>query len=355
MQLSVIRSTLRTLLGVDSVRYEDTPANLHINQACEMLEEDFEAPWDEVFCTPKLTASQQRYGLTTADNLLFIDSLAAPSQNTEFACHANCHVRWTVTVEDTKVVDVFVRWTGVNDNVRISISTGRQVKIIQMVDGTPTTVDTGTTLTDATEYTLDVVAMESTIRVYLDGVLDASATITDHTTIAQGYVQHLLVSNDIALSSYCWSNLSPHIGDLRDISFILYINDDDAQKEIGQRLIAEMLAKHKINADAGDSSQWTLYGDELWFGVEPDSALQVYLFGTMKPWVMSADTDENKWAKNASRLVLYTAAVLATEFLLEDERLGVWERRRESEEIRLLSKIARRDANAHGGVALEPG
>ena len=125
------------------------------------------------------------------------DIKVAPTTGTAITASANPRLTGRVTVEDTKYVDVMIRYTDANNWVKLRIHTDRQVQLIKNVAGTPTTVDTGSTLTDAELYRYEFVADGSSVKAYIDDKLEVEGTITDHQTVAQARVEHDLASNDL--------------------------------------------------------------------------------------------------------------------------------------------------------------
>ncbi len=150
----------------------------------------------------RLTADGNgRFSVIDAEGLATLGEPTAIVVNhataTAYAANANCQVSGRFTCEDTKYIDVFIRYTDANNWVKMRIHTTRQVQLIKNVASSATTVDTGTTLTDAELYRYRIVADESSVKIYIDDKLDASGAITDHQTVAQGRVEHDLASNDL--------------------------------------------------------------------------------------------------------------------------------------------------------------
>ena len=147
------------------------------------------------------------YAEWDADYSTVTDSETNPSTGTAIDCAADCWVTGTVTVEDTKYVYVYIRYTDANNWVRMSIGTDRVVKLQKNVATSVTDVATGSTLTDATNYRYDIVANGTTVTVYINRALDATGTISDHATVAQGRAEHTLATNDLVVITHPYPNL----------------------------------------------------------------------------------------------------------------------------------------------------
>jgi len=143
------------------------------------------------------------------------DTKTNPATGTAFDCAADCHVTGTFTCENTKYVYVYIRYTDANNWVRMSIGTDRVVKLEKNVATSVTTVATGSTLTDAQGYTYDIIAEGTTVTVYIDRASDATGTISDHSTVAQGRAEHDLATNDLTVESHPFPSLG--IADNRNI------------------------------------------------------------------------------------------------------------------------------------------
>lgn len=356
MQFSVLQSTLRSHLGVDTVRLDATACKLHLNQACERLSEEFKAPWDEVYYRTMLKANQQFYALD-ANSRLFEEysSESQPVTDTLFDCVANPKIRLSYTVEDTKTVTLSFR--GQTDATRIYVLQNAS-RVLSLRQGTGAIIlDTGSTLTDATAYDIDIVAHGPHIRVYVDGVLDMQGATTTYMTETGGRVEHTLVSNDIEITTWAWTSSSDIITPrkIRHIDAIVYIDDDGYQQPIEHRLWEELFEKYQVDIDAGDPRQFALHGNQLWFAPPPDADREIHLWTRCHPVEMSADTDENDWAREYPRLVWLKAALESNIHLLEDERLSLFNQWHEEDINRVESRFARREIPDAGRAAQEPG
>ena len=122
-----------------------------------------------------------------------------PATGTAVTADANPIAWGSFTCENLKFVDVMIRYTDASNWVKLRIHTDRQVQLIKNVSGTPTTVDTGSTLTDAELYRYELVALGSSVKAYIDDKLEVEGTITEHQTVAQARVEHDLATNDLRI------------------------------------------------------------------------------------------------------------------------------------------------------------
>ncbi len=184
------------------------------------------------------------------------DIKIAPATGTAITANANCRLVGRVTCEDTKYVDVMIRYTDASNWVKLRIHTDRQVQLIKNVAGSPTTVDTGSTLTDAELYRYEFVADGSSVKAYIDDKLEVEGTITDHQTVAQARVEHDLASNDLRVVA-----------------------------ETNPKGIGLIIAGGKVATAYGDPGTWHTKPDGSAFAVGASSAMLV----TAKTWVAAKD------------------------------------------------------------------
>jgi len=142
------------------------------------------------------------YTAWDADFSTVTDSKTNPASTTTFNCPADCHLHATFTCENTKYVYIAIRYTDANNYVRLEIDSSRVPTLKKNVAGTPTTLWTGTALTDAVAYQFDVVAEGTSIKVNQDNVLKTTQTVAEHTAVTGGIVTHDLATNDIVLSTH---------------------------------------------------------------------------------------------------------------------------------------------------------
>jgi len=119
------------------------------------------------------------------------------------------HYNFTVTVEDTKYVRVWIRYVDGDDWLRLEINTARK-PVIQQNDST---LYTGSALTDAQSYEVDLIVGNDSngiarVWLYIDKVFLTRETPTSTVLGATGStVQHDLASNDWVLTTYPWPKL----------------------------------------------------------------------------------------------------------------------------------------------------
>jgi len=142
------------------------------------------------------------YTAWDADFSTVTDNKTNPASTTTFNCPADCHLHATFTCENTKYVYIAIRYTDANNYVRLEIDSSRVPTLKKNVAGTPTTLWTGTALTDAVAYQFDVVAEGTSIKVNQDNVLKTTQTVAEHTAVTGGIVTHDLATNDIVLSTH---------------------------------------------------------------------------------------------------------------------------------------------------------
>ena len=198
------------------------------------------------------------------------DIKIAPATGTAITANANCRLVGRVTCEDTKYVDVMIRYTDASNWVKLRIHTDRQVQLIKNVAGTPTTVDTGSTLTDAELYRYELVADGSSVKAYIDDKLEVEGTITDHQAVAQARVEHDLASNDLRVVA-----------------------------ESNPKASGLIIAGGKTTPAYGDPGMWHTKPDGSAFAVGASSAMLV----TAKTWVAAKDATFGFDSNTAGALV----------------------------------------------------
>jgi hypothetical protein len=136
------------------------------------------------------------------------DSESTPASGTTFDVDADCHARETFTYETGKYVRLWLRRID-DDNYGADIrAQDGKIKLYEGDDGVDTHLEsTGTVLSDGVAYQLDVVLEGTSVKIYLDNVLQIDQTLQYQLTTAAGRVTHDLASNDIELSTHPYPSL----------------------------------------------------------------------------------------------------------------------------------------------------
>ena len=139
--------------------------------------------------------------------MAIVDSLSAPANNTAYDCNADFHVFIEWTVEHDTVITVYVRYTSVaNDNVAIhlkSTTTNSLILSYEIGGGGIQNVAVVSEVFDTEEAKrVDIYGDGTNIIVEVDTVELINETITQHETVAQGYIAQNLTTNDIELESW---------------------------------------------------------------------------------------------------------------------------------------------------------
>lgn len=114
-----------------------------------------------------------------------------------------------------------------------------------------------------------------------------------------------------------------------------YINPDTnglAQPELCTRQF--FIENFAVVATQGDPSNVAIYGVNALFGPTPKRALSIFMDHYVLPTDLVADADHNGITDNLYELLTFQACVNATEYLIDDDRAGLWA----SERDRLLAE-----------------
>lgn len=119
-----------------------------------------------------------------------------------------------------------------------------------------------------------------------------------------------------------------------------YLGSEGAEIVIPHVTWEELRASYPLETENGPPEVYAIWNGELQLAPKPDDVYTIYLdyFGFQAD--LSASGDSNPWTTQAPNLVLYRACVLATEWLLEDERVPLWKERAQEEELRLVVHLS---------------
>jgi len=129
------------------------------------------------------------------------DTETNPASSTTFSCEADFHARWSWTHEVGKTAAQRFRYTDANNTIGVQ-DFNNTFSLFKYTGGDFTSLWSGAAMTDGVSYTADLVAEGSSLKLYLNGVLKATVTETDHQTVTGGIVIHNLATNDIVLTTH---------------------------------------------------------------------------------------------------------------------------------------------------------
>ena len=136
-----------------------------------------------------------------------VDSESSPATLTTYDANADCHVSFTFTNEDTNNVIVAIRYLNPNSQITVECRAdiGGNPLRLQYADGTWHEVASVSDIfgTDV-EFTVDVYALGSNIRVLVDDSEEINETVTYNQTQTGGRITHTLDTNDLELESYSY-------------------------------------------------------------------------------------------------------------------------------------------------------
>jgi len=172
----------------------------------------------------RLSLPANGYTAWDADFSTVTDSKTNPASDTSFVHNADCHIRWTATVENGQYFYVYARQADASNFLRFQVLDTRVPRMSSVVGGSYNTFYVGSALTDGVSYQFDVVLLGSSVKWYIDGVLVADVTEPGLTSNAAGSVVHNLVTNDIVLSTHPYPSLgiatdrviAPQVNDTAD-------------------------------------------------------------------------------------------------------------------------------------------
>jgi len=139
------------------------------------------------------------------------------------------------------------------------------------------------------------------------------------------------------------------------VSDLLYTNSEGEQQPIHQRTRQELLDRYPLGTSNAPPKQYAVWAQKLRIAPPPDTDLAVTLAGRGHSQDMSADADESVWAANAPMVLVYCAAELACEWLLEQDMAALYARRWEREADELDIQLAQRELEGRDNQMLEPG
>jgi hypothetical protein len=145
------------------------------------------------------------YTAWDADFSTVTDSLSAPAGVTTFDCDADCHIRETFTAEDGKVVRLWFRYTDTDNYIELVVSgaTPSSMALNKRVLASTTGLETDLgVLTDGVEYQIDVIANDSSIKVFVDNVSQMDVTESDLSGDSGGRMSDNLATDDLVLTSH---------------------------------------------------------------------------------------------------------------------------------------------------------
>ena len=148
------------------------------------------------------------YTAWDADFSTVTDSLSTPSTGDVFTNTADFHVRSTFTYETGKYYQIRFRieGTGAKDNtdyIQFYCPGNERAQIVKEVNNFTTLLYTENgVFVDGVAYQIDIVAIGSSIKLYVNNVLKSSLTEPDHMTNTRSKVIHTLATNDIVLSTH---------------------------------------------------------------------------------------------------------------------------------------------------------
>ena len=136
--------------------------------------------------------------------MAIVDSLSSPASQTQYSSNANCHVITTWTNEDNTNVQIKVRFAAWNSFVNVKCDAGgNNDLVLQYYDGGWNTVATvSSVFASDIEYTVDVYANGTNVKVDVDDVEKINETVTYNATQTGGRIDHNLATNDIELESW---------------------------------------------------------------------------------------------------------------------------------------------------------
>lgn len=133
----------------------------------------------------------------------YTDEKTAPANNTVFLHEANFHYHVTFTFETTKNFYTFFRKVGTQNGFQfLALGSTGQLNV-GYNDGVYHSFGSKSGLFfDGINYKIDVVALGSSIQIYVDSVLIFDVVSTHLETQENGSVSHSLVTNDIDLETH---------------------------------------------------------------------------------------------------------------------------------------------------------
>lgn len=135
---------------------------------------------------------------------------------------------------------------------------------------------------------------------------------------------------------------------------VYYINSDDEEVVISQLTYEELSKMFPEGTDGSDPTHFAIFQREVRLRPVPDSAITIYWAFQGYTRELSVAGDTNLWTQNAETLVLYRAAEYASVYLLEDERIQLFQGLAERELLRLSVNDGMRET-ARRPVSQEPG
>lgn len=133
-----------------------------------------------------------------------------------------------------------------------------------------------------------------------------------------------------------------------------YLGDEGEEVVIDQVTWPELRAAYPLHADTGAPEVYAYWNNEVQLGPIPDDVYTVYVDYWGFQAALAAGNATNPWTEKAPWCVIFRAAVLACEYLLEDERINVFRARAEEEVSRLIIHLSQLEQSGRRPIATEP-
>ena len=138
------------------------------------------------------------------------------------------------------------------------------------------------------------------------------------------------------------------------VSNLLYTDSEGEQQPIHQRTREELLGLYPLSTANAPPKQFAVWAEKLRVAPPPDTALAVTLAGRGHSQEMSADADESAWAANAPMILVYCAAEMACEYMLEPDLAVLYAKRWREEADDLDIQLAGREMEGRDNYQMEP-